>query len=173
MIHTKTGTRTVDLVCISTDPSQRVTFLVEAKTSTASYSLPAKDERALRDYVTEIEQTLTTLPPLRFVLVVSNGATKTLEHKLRDLETKSGKPVRFMTATALGRLRASMPGPVPVGPFCNLLLDGPSILSEDFAGSITAIYRRQQDAHREFTEALMRAGDVLSLPDSGGERPRG
>jgi hypothetical protein len=161
VIQTRTGARTVDLVCVSNDPLQRVTFLVEAKTSKAPYSLPAKDERALRDYVAEIDETLTTLPRLRFVLLVSHGATKTLEGKLRDFETKSATSIRFVTASALGQLRSHIPGPAPVGPFAKLVLESPHILPDDFVAALSETYRRHHDAHRDFAQALMSAGRGL------------
>jgi Restriction endonuclease len=162
VIQTRTGTRTADLVCISSDPNHSITFLVEAKTSKAPYSLPAKDERALLEYVREIDGSLTTLPRLRFVLLVSARATKTLAGKLRNFETRSGTPIRFITASALGQLRADLTGPAPVGPLTKLLLDSYHVLPDEFVKTITDIYRRQQDAHRQFAEALMEAGQSPS-----------
>jgi hypothetical protein len=158
VIQTRTGTRTVDLVCISSDPTSRLTFLVEAKTSKAAYAFPAKDERALRDYVADIDETLTTLPSLRFVLLVSHSATRTLASKLRAFETKSGKPIRFISAAALSQLRTDLPGPAPTGPFAELILDSSCVLPEEFVAQVVDRYRRQHDAHREFVEVLMAGG---------------
>jgi hypothetical protein len=59
VVQTKTGTRTIDLVCISPDTTVHASILVEAKTSTHPYGLPTKDERALR------ESSTTSNGPLR------------------------------------------------------------------------------------------------------------
>jgi hypothetical protein len=161
VIQTRTGTRTVDLVCISNDAGNQLTFLVEAKTSAARYALPAKDERALRDYAAEIDRTLTTLPRLRFVLLISHAGTKTLPEKLREFEAKARTPIRFLTAAALSQLRADMPGPAPVEAFTRLVLRGPEVLPDDFARRLTASYRMQQEAHRQFAEALLDANAAV------------
>jgi hypothetical protein len=157
VIQTRTGTRTVDLVCISTDPTERVTFLVEAKTTKGPYALPAKDERALRDYVADINATLTSLPPLKFVLLVSHAGTGTLDGKLRDFETKAGTPIRFLKASALSALREEIPGPAPTTALLQLIVGGERILPDDLAQRVGNAYRSTHEAHRAFAEALMAA----------------
>jgi hypothetical protein len=157
VIQTRTGTRTVDLVCISTDPTERITFLVEAKTTKAPYALPAKDERALRDYVADINATLTSLPPLKFVLLVSHAGTATLDGKLRDFEIKAGTPIRFLKASALSALREEIPGPAPTTALLQLIVGAQRILPDDLAQRVGDAYRSTHEAHRAFAEALMAA----------------
>lgn len=153
VVQTRTGSRTVDLVCVSGE--SRSTFLVEAKTSGAAYSLPAKDERALRDYIADVDETLKTLPPLRFVLLVSHSATRTLPGKLQALETKSGKPARFMSAAALSRLRTNLPGPTPAGVLeDHILASDDRVLPAGFVDDVVASYSKQQDAHRALVDSL-------------------
>jgi hypothetical protein len=155
VIQTRTGARTVDLVCISDDPAGAFTFLVEAKTTKAAYSFPAKDERALRDYVADIEGSLRTLPSLRFVLIVSHTATKTLDRKLNQFETSTGRPVRFLRAALLAELRESIPGPAPAAPLAQLVLNAPRIIPANFAAALADTYKLRQDAHTQLAEALM------------------
>jgi hypothetical protein len=160
VIETRSGSRTVDLVCISMDPNHRVTFLVEAKTSKSVYGLPAKDERALHDYVADFNRTLTTLPPLRFVMLVAHNPAKALSRKLRAFETQTGTPIRFVSALSLAQLRSDLPGPAPVGPFVELLLNGPPTTSSEFVSSLTGIYAKQQEAHKQFAQALLATGQA-------------
>jgi len=157
VIQTRTGHRTVDLVCISTDPSDRLTFLVEAKTTAGRYALPAKDERALRDYIEDINATLGSLPPLKFVMLVSHAGTKTLEGKLQELERKSETPTRFVATKTLAELREELPGPAPTGMLVKLLLKSPHVVAEDLAAAVASSYSQMHRAHQDFAEALMKA----------------
>jgi len=63
VVSTRTGQSTVDLVCISASPEERVTFILEAKTTKATYALPKTDFRALQDYMKTVRRSLSTLPP--------------------------------------------------------------------------------------------------------------
>jgi hypothetical protein len=105
VISTRTGERTVDLICISADPTVRFTFLLEAKTSGRPYALPRDDARALLEYIREVQAGLTTLPPLHFVLMVGPPPSLTLEKKLQALETEAGLPIRYCTAHELKEVR--------------------------------------------------------------------
>lgn len=93
VVSTRTGQSTVDLVCISASPEERVTFLLEAKTTKATYALPKTDFRALQYYVNTVRRSLSTLPPLSFCLIVGSKASKTLGGKLAALEAEASVPV--------------------------------------------------------------------------------
>ena len=108
VVRTRRGDRTVDLVCISADPRQRMTILVEAKTTKGAYSLPTDDERALLEYVRDVRENLTTMPPLAFVLIVAPKATSRIETELTSIEAKTGTPVRLISASDFAQLRESI-----------------------------------------------------------------
>ena len=113
VVPTRSGQRTVDLICISADPAVRLSFLLEAKTTQRPYNLPRDDARALIEYVNDVRRALTTLPPLQFVLIVGPTASSTLEGKLQRLEIEVGLPVRFCTAADIAQLRELITGPLP------------------------------------------------------------
>ena len=87
VVQTRRGRRTVDLVAIADGPDDRFTFLVEAKTTAAStYPFPADDQRALAEYARSVRSTLTTMPTMRFVLLISHTASRTMPEKVTAFE---------------------------------------------------------------------------------------
>ena len=72
VVSTRKGKSTVDLYCVSPSPKGGYSFMVEAKTSKRAYSLSPRDSRAIAQYVTDAESGLTTLPPLKFVLLLAH-----------------------------------------------------------------------------------------------------
>jgi hypothetical protein len=155
VVATRTGASTVDLICISSDPTAPYTCLVEAKTTRGRYSLPTKDARALRDYVAEVRRSLATLPPLRFALIIGPEPTRTVERKLIALEAAVGLPVRYVRAIGIAKLRHSLPGPAPLGPLADTILSAAHLLPDDFSRSVADFHERSQEAHREFVQAMM------------------
>lgn len=155
VVPTQTGQPTADLLCVGS-PDGAPSFLVEAKTSARPYSLPSKDARALRDYVTDVRRRLTTLPPLGFVLIVGPTPASTLANKLRKLERDLALPVRYSVALALANLREALPGPIPQDAFARSALDGPHVLPNDFAQSAVLTYRATVEAHVDFVRSLLR-----------------
>ena len=161
VVSTRTGQSTVDLVCISSSSEERITFLVEAKTSKAPYPLPKKDARALRDYVADTRRSLSSLPPLTFVLIVAASCTRTLEAKLAALEAQAAVPVRFMSAQQLANLRERIAGPLPLRIFTQELLVGGRILDDALVDRVASAYQSEQAAHRAFVESMLSARGVI------------
>jgi hypothetical protein len=153
VISTRTGERTVDLICISADPAAQFTFLLEAKTSARPYSLPRDDARALLEYIKEVQTGLTTLPQLNFVLITGPAPSSTLEKKLQALETEASVAIRFCHAHELAQLREVIPGPIPLKDFRERLLLSPRVVPTGFAQAM----RSRVDELRSSHEALVRA----------------
>jgi hypothetical protein len=162
VVSTDTGRRTVDLVCLS-GIEERMTFLVEAKSSKKPYTLPTKDARALKEYVADIRRSLPTLPTLRFVLVVAHAPAARLEKKLAQLEADAGIPLRFLKAQQLADLRESITGPMPMRIFSEQILQSTHILGTDFVSSIVKGYNAEQDAHKQFVESMLAARGVIQI----------
>jgi hypothetical protein len=152
VISTRTGERTVDLICISADPAAQFTFLLEAKTSGRPYSLPRDDARALLEYIKEVQTGLTTLPQLHFVLITGPAPSSTLEKKLQALETEASVPIRFCPAHELAELREVVPGPIPLKDFRERLLLSSKVVATGFAQAM----RSRADELRSSHETLVR-----------------
>lgn len=146
VVRTRRGDRTVDLVCISGDPRQPMTILVEAKTTKGAYSLPTDDERALLEYVRDVRENLTTMPPLAFVLIIAPKATSTIEAKLASIEAKAGTPIRLISGSDFAQLRESIAGPLMLGPFKNAVLTSTTRL-------LSNLPVEQRDAQRGIDKA--------------------
>jgi hypothetical protein len=152
VVSTRTGQRTVDLICISADPTARFTFLLEAKTSARPYALPRDDARALLEYIREVRGGLTTLPPLHFVLMVGPSPSATLEKKLQGLEAEASLPIRYCSADELAQLREVVAGPLPLNDFADHLLLASRVVPAGFAQTM----RSRVDELRSSHEALVR-----------------
>jgi hypothetical protein len=153
VVRTRRGERTVDLLCISSP--RAITFLVEAKTSNRPYTLPASDERALRDYVAGVGR-VHTIPKLRLVLIVSGAASQTLCDKLRKLERDVAVPVRFISAVLLAKLRDQLPGVETFSDIAEAFVDAPHVVPGDVLDELSALWKRQRDAHEELVRSMMR-----------------
>jgi hypothetical protein len=161
VVTTRLYQKTVDLICIGSNTDARITFLLEAKSTKGRYSLPAKDARALNDYVKDTLRSLGTLPPLAFVLIVGGRPSRTLRGKLAKLEVTAGVPVRYMTAQQLADIRERMVGPLPLGLFASVLLAGSHITADSLITKVIESYNLEQRAHSEFVEALMVARGIV------------
>jgi hypothetical protein len=156
VVRAQRARRRVDLFCLV--PDGGYTALIEAKTTAATYSLPADDERALIEYVGNVRASLGTLPSVAFVLLVGPEASTTLEKKLAGLEAELALPVRFLAAETLARLRDQLPGPVPAPAFRDALISSRRrILGGEFADGIITAFSRVQEAHTRFVDDLMEA----------------
>ena len=169
VVSTRKGKSTVDLYCVSPSPKGGYSFMVEAKTSKRAYSLSPRDSRAIAQYVTDAESGLTTLPPLKFVLLLAHQAASTMNRKLVEAEASIGLPLRFATASQIAQLRESLPGPLPPAAFLGEVLRSPSILPEDFAARVAQGYEAVQGAHVKFAEQLLSVHKgQLPKPESSG-----
>jgi hypothetical protein len=153
VVESRVGERTVDLICLS--EVCRGTFLVEAKSSRDPYRLPTADQRALREYVTEVQRTLTTLPALDFVLVVGHGGHSTLSDRVRQTEADLRVPLRFIAAPDLVSLREGLPGPVDYSLLRAELLRAAPVLDAAFAGTLSKAIASKHHAHQQFVAALL------------------
>jgi len=164
VVSTRTGKRTVDLVCISSDPSVRMSFLLEAKTSAKPYALPTKDGRALLEYIGDVKSALSTLPPLRFVLLVGHGPARTVAQKLAHLEAAAAVPIRFCAAQDLAALRERILGPVPLAALTDQILAGPHVLPHGFVSAVVTSYQAAQSAHARFVEEMLSSRELPVTP---------
>jgi hypothetical protein len=158
VIKTRTGERTVDLVCISGDPTAPFTMMLEAKTTKAAYTLPTKDERALIEYVSTVQESLTTSPKLGLVLIVGSAASKTLGSRLRRVETTSGVAVRFCRAQELASLRESILGPLPLVLLKKELLSAPNIVPASFVKDIVHNLNERYAAQEALVRTFLGCG---------------
>jgi hypothetical protein len=161
VVSTHIGRSTVDLVCISPTADERITFLIEAKTTKTPYALPLKDSRALRDYVSDVRRSLTTLPPLSYVLIIAFEPARTIRTKLAKLEADAAVPVRFVRAQQIAELREQITGPLPLRVFSANVLMGDGILEGSFVDAVVQSYRAEQEAHRAFVDAMLSARGVV------------
>jgi hypothetical protein len=142
--HTRPGKRRVDLV-VAAPPPYPYVFLVEAKSCKSAYSLPASDERALREYISVYQQDTHTLPPLRFVLITSSKPTRTLGGKLARLTASEGVPIRFVSAQELGFLRYNLHGTIHPKLLLDSIDSAEDILDRQWAeGIIRSVEYREQ-----------------------------
>lgn len=166
VVSTRVGQSTVDLVCISPSAEERFTFLVEAKTTSSAYFLPKKDGRALKEYVAGVRASLSTLPPLGFVLIIGHAGSKTLVEKLARLQSEIAIPVRFVRAQQIADLRERIPGPLPLKAFASEVLRGATALANDFVNRVVGSYDAEQSAHRDFVERMLAARGVVPRNES-------
>lgn len=155
VVQTKRGDRTVDLVCLSGDPREQATILIEAKSTGKAYQLPADDQRALLEYVADVQKNLLTLPALRLVLIVGPTAGRNLEKKLAETEAKARVPVRFISAKEFAELREMILGPLPVGEFLSQVLSNESRIIKEIAKPIFEAQRAVHTAHSNLVRTLL------------------
>lgn len=156
---TRTGEATVDLICISGDPSAQYTFLMEAKSSSRQYALPMDDRRALLDYVADVRENLTTTPELAFVLIVGGKPHKSLARRLVALELECKIPIRFCSAQTLAELRENVVGSVPLSVLRRYILAaGPVLDRASFIPLLEEIEARHA-AQRDLVRTFLRGAD--------------
>ena len=155
VVGTKLGQKTVDLICISSDPRQKMTILVEAKTSGKPYSLPTKDRRALAEYVKDVKKSLTSMPDIEFVLITGPQPVSTLEGRLSELEAEIQTPARYITAAELAAVRECMPGPLPMETLRNDVILSDTRILKNLDKSILKTHQRQQQAYSHFVSAML------------------
>jgi len=155
VISAKRGQRRVDLICIApVAPGEAFTFLLEAKSTAANYSLPTRDARAIEEYVSSVRSVLKTLPPLRLILIVSGDHTKTIQKKITELEANCGIPVRFCDVSVLQALRRQLPGPLDLSQFLKTCINANKVLSWQDAAHLIQSDNAVRNAHAEFVEKL-------------------
>jgi hypothetical protein len=150
VLLTRVGERRADLLCIGGDATQPFSFILEAKSSARGYGLPAKDERALREYVHDVRAHLAThAPPLRFLLIVGGAPARTLSGKLERLQADIQLPTRFITAQSVAELRKKLPGTVYHERFVEMILGGSCVLPDSFALSVLEDHERLRALQEE------------------------
>ena len=156
VVTTQRAQRRVDLICIAQGASgDSFTFLVEAKTTGASYSLPTRDARAITEYVSSVRQALKTLPRLRLVLLVSGSPTKTIDDKLGLLEAECGVAVRYCDVVLLQRLRRLIPGPLDYTKFIKILISAGRVLGGPEIKQLIESDRAVRVTHSQFVRDLL------------------
>lgn len=161
VVSTRMGVSTVDLLCISSFPEKQYTFLIEAKTTNKPYSLPRKDFRALKEYVEDVRRNLQTLPQLKFVVLVAHEPSKNLPNKLREFQTETGVPIRFIHAKQVSGLREKLVGLLPPDIFADKILSSPFVLDKGFVEEIVKSHITLQKAHSDFVEAIFTAKGIM------------
>jgi hypothetical protein len=155
VIPTKTGTSTVDLLCLSPDPRSHYTFMLEAKTSRRPYGLPKRDARALQEYVSTVTKYLCTIPPLSFALIVGPSPASTLQDKVARLQNALRIPVRYITAQLLAVLREQVPGHLSHSVFQERIVSAEPIVSDRDLKGIVDSCRSEQQKHYDFIQGLL------------------
>ena len=164
VVKTRKGDRTVDLVCISVDTNNSMTILVEAKTTTHNYSLPAADQRALVEYSRDVRQNLTTMPPLSLVLIVAPEPSSSMESRLATLEAEAGVPVRLLSAADLAQLRELIVGPLRLGVFRSAVLTSPTRVLRGLQTAISEDSKKIAQAHETLVRACLPGARVEAKP---------
>lgn len=162
VVPTREGERSVDLLCISADQGSRFVFLLETKSSRRPYALPARDERALVDYVGDVRRGLPTLGPLHFVLIVGPEPARTLGRRLTSLQSRLGIPVRYCPAREMAHLRELTPSLMPMSVFLHNILESPVVLPADFGKSLAAVYAQIQAAHQDLVRSMLPVRSVAA-----------
>ena len=169
--RTRVGERTVDLVCVSGDPADPMTVLVEAKTSRRPYGLPVADQRALQEYVADVRRNLSTLPPLRFVLLVAADPAAVLEERMQALEPELGTPFRFCAARDLAAIRERAPGTPRFGDVADILVGGPTIVGVSMTDQLAERYRDTERAHAHLIRTMLTGAKTPKELPSWDEHP--
>jgi hypothetical protein len=154
VIKGRKGRSSIDLFCISNNLTKNFTFLLEAKTSKNKYNLPAKDGRALVEYVAEAREILRNLPELSFILIVGPTPAKTIEKKICEVESKILLPVRYCEVEHIAKLRERIPGSLPSKPFKEIVLSAPHIIDKDCIDAIISSYYKEQESYTIFINSL-------------------
>lgn len=157
VIGTRPGERSVDLLCVcgGSEPLDKMTILVEAKSTSHPYTLPVKDERALIEYVAEVKASLTTLPALRFVLIITHEVQSNIVEKLKRLEVSASIPIRLCLAKDIANFREAIPGIVPVRDLVNIILQSPHVLPSNFFRPLIAKYRGIEEDHASLVRKML------------------
>jgi hypothetical protein len=74
----------------------------------------------------------------------SADTLRSTSNYVKLLESRVGVAVRFMTAAQLPTLRQQLPGPLPVGVFCDGVLQSGSILDDGFIERLVSSHAAQQ-----------------------------
>ncbi|MEU2612667.1 hypothetical protein ABZ570_13975 [Micromonospora sp. NPDC007271] len=161
---TSRAERRVDLICIApAHGGAPFSMLVEAKSSKGKYALPTKDSRALAEYV-DHASALTTVPPLKVVLIVGPEPSGTIEEKLRMLEGGISIPVRYCEAGLLGSLRDALTGPVQPSLFLKHILGSSPVVDRSAILQICSADSNQRKLHTDFVRGLL--GVITQAPPS-------
>jgi hypothetical protein len=132
VIPSRRGERTVDLICLSNDPTTPLSFLLEAKSTARPYALPSSDSRALAEYIENVSNSIAPFPQLAFVLLVGPVPSRTLAEKLLALQARAGLPLRYCEVATLARLRQALPGQLPTRTFADAVIRGAAVLPDNF-----------------------------------------
>ena len=155
VIPANRGASAVDLICVSAEARSPTTMLVEAKTCGSRYSLPAKDVRALCEYVESVRERLSTFPKPSALIIVGPECAKTVENKLASLEGEVGIPTRYIVADDIALLRESIPGPLPVHDFLRAIRLTAHVVPRDAIKRICSTFYATEAAHIEFARAVL------------------
>lgn len=142
------GERSVDHYCLSYEGGSKLPFLVDGKTTKGDYGLPARDERAFKEYVHDLEVSTLALPDPALLLIVGPRGSSTLEGKLKRLDDAIRPAVRFLRAQLLADLRELTPGAIPSDLFLKALEVEPLIVREDFPAKLAERLEEVQIAHQ-------------------------
>jgi hypothetical protein len=148
------GTRGSDILCISRDDAHSYSMLVEAKTSHRPYALPARDGRALTEYVGQFQRYMGDLPRLAGVLLVGHGPMDTAAPKMRILQDHLGVPFRFVDAGDLVWLRNQFLGPVNRRLWHDALVTSDVIVTRMSLEVLVARHTQTRDSYLHFAEQL-------------------
>jgi hypothetical protein len=168
VVRTRRRWRSIDLICVSHGVPDPVTILVDAKTSSHPYRLPADDERAISEYVATLRSSLQGVPALRAVLLVGGLPGKALDPKLRALEAQISLPVRYCTAGDLALLRERTKGLLRPTELIKCVLAGTHVVESSQLSALATSAAGVLTAFREFVS--LSVGARGSGDTTGGRR---
>lgn len=148
VVNAERGEKAIDLICISNDSNCKFTMIIDAKSSSSNYALPASDERAISEYIATISNRFVQLPNLKIALIVGPSPSKTLPEKLKALNATLSVPIRYLEARTLARLREQLVGKLDLGDFLNTLLTSNLIISPS---DLDKLILRQHEREKNLT----------------------
>jgi hypothetical protein len=164
MVRSKPGQAAPDMIGLTSSGH----FILDAKTFRKPYALPAKDHRAMCQYVRDTRNTLSKCGPFRLALVVGPSGARTLERRLTLLECDIGLPVRYLTATQLWRLRTACPYPVRDDILVGYLVASRRrVVCDEVIGRIIETTQRERHAYQRLVETMFESFAVSGAKRSG------
>ena len=156
--------RSVDLICVlPTNPPSMI--IVEAKSTARQYGLPARDQRALAEYVGAIRRNLITLPPLQLLLIVGPAPAGSISNRVRQTAAELGLPIRYCEARTLARLRTLIPGPLALADFLDRIVRGPEIVPRELPQDLYDAWKAREEAQSALIRAWLPSHQQMRPPD--------
>lgn len=147
--------RSVDLICVVPTRPDPQLIIVDAKSTRRQYTLPASDQRALREYVEQVRRNLVTLPSLVLVVIVGPDPGVALSGRLRECSADWNVPVRYLRAATLAAIRHHLPGPPELSDLLDRIRLGPEVVEPQLVRDLFDLWHRRSAAQDELIRAWL------------------